>query len=107
MPKAGGYATRTSVSPCAGAAIPPDLRSLLARTSAAQPGTVSPLPIATSVPAMFRTIMRPIFYLLAALAGLVTAPTATAAIDRYDVSYLWHRDIDSVRDYRDRVARVF
>jgi len=55
---------------------------------------------------MFRTIMRPVIYLLAALAGLVTALPATAAIDRYDVSYLWHRDVDSVRDYRDRVARV-
>jgi beta-lactamase class A len=55
---------------------------------------------------MHRVIIRPILCLLVTLASLFTAPLATATTDRYDVSYLWHRDVDSVRDYRDRVARV-
>ncbi|GMQ89062.1 MAG: hypothetical protein BMS9Abin09_0508 [Gammaproteobacteria bacterium] len=55
---------------------------------------------------MHRTIIGPVLYLLAALAGLVAAPLAVAATTQYDVSYLWHRNVDSVRDYRVRVARV-
>ncbi len=51
-------------------------------------------------------VTRPVLCLIVTLAGLCTVPLATAATDRYDVSYLWHRDVDSVRDYRDRVARV-
>jgi len=54
---------------------------------------------------MHRTI-RQVISLLIALAGLSTLSLATASTDRYDVSYLWHRDVDSVLDYRDRVARV-
>ena len=41
-----------------------------------------------------------------ALLGLAATPAATLAEDHYDVSYLWHRDISSVRDYRERVAKV-
>ncbi len=51
-------------------------------------------------------VTRPVLCLIFTLAGLFTVSLATAATDRYDVSYLWHRDVDSVRDYRDRVARV-
>ena len=58
------------------------------------------------LPAMHSIVIRPLLCLLAALAGLFTVSLATAATDRYDVSYLWHRDVDSVLDYRDRVARV-
>jgi beta-lactamase class A len=55
---------------------------------------------------MCRAIIKPVFYLLVALLGLASVPTGTIAADRYDVSYLWHRDADSVLDYRERVARV-
>jgi len=55
---------------------------------------------------MCRAIAKPVFYLLVALLGLAAVPTATIAADRYDVSYLWHRDITSVLDYREQVARV-
>jgi len=55
---------------------------------------------------MHRAIIRPVLYLLVTLTGLVAVPVATAATDRYDVSYLWHRDVNSVLNYRDRVARI-
>ena len=55
---------------------------------------------------MCRAIIKPVFYWLIALLGLAATPTATLAEDHYDVSYLWHRDISSVRDYRERVAKV-
>jgi len=55
---------------------------------------------------MKRATIRVVLYLLAFLASLVAMPMASAAMARYDVSYLWHRDVDSVMDYRDRVARV-
>jgi len=55
---------------------------------------------------MCRAIIKPVFYLLVALLGLAAMPTATIAADRYDVSYLWHRDVTSVLDYREQVARV-
>ena len=55
---------------------------------------------------MHRTTVRPVLYLLAALAGMAAAPLTAAATTQYDVSYLWHRDVNSVRDYRDRVARI-
>ncbi|MFQ5643389.1 MAG: serine hydrolase [Thiogranum sp.] len=51
-------------------------------------------------------IIRQLIRFFIALAGLLSLSLATAAADRYDVSYLWHRDVDSVLDYRDRVARV-
>jgi len=55
---------------------------------------------------MHRTTMRSVLYLLAALASLVAAPPTTMAAAHYDVSYLWHRNVDSVFDYRERVARI-
>jgi beta-lactamase class A len=55
---------------------------------------------------MCRAIIKPVLYLLVTLPGLAAVPTATIAADRYDVSYLWHRDATNVRDYRERVARV-
>jgi hypothetical protein len=55
---------------------------------------------------MCRAIIKPVLYLLAALPVLTAVPTATIAADHYDVSYLWHRNVTNVRDYRERVARV-
>jgi len=55
---------------------------------------------------MCRAIIKPLLYLLVALTGIAAVPAATIAADRYDVSYLWHRDITSVLDYRQQVARV-
>ena len=55
---------------------------------------------------MCRAIVKPVLYLLVALLGVAAVPTATIAADRYDVSYLWHRDVTSALDYRERVARV-
>jgi beta-lactamase class A len=55
---------------------------------------------------MCRAIIKPVFYWLVALLGLAATPVATPAADHYDISYLWHRDISSVRDYRERVAKV-
>jgi len=48
----------------------------------------------------------PALYLLATLLGLASLSTATAAADFYDVSYVWSRNIDGVRDYRKQVASV-
>ena len=48
---------------------------------------------------MYRAIISPLLFLLVALPGL-------AAADTYDVSYVWSRSLDGVRDYRDRVAGV-
>jgi len=55
---------------------------------------------------MCRAIIKPVFYWLVALLGLAATPVATLAADHHDISYLWHRDISSVRDYRERVAKV-
>ncbi|MEN8762895.1 MAG: serine hydrolase [Thiogranum sp.] len=55
---------------------------------------------------MCRAIFKPVFYLLVTLPGLAALPTAALAADHYDISYLWHRDIASVQDYRERIARV-
>jgi len=48
----------------------------------------------------------PVLYLLASLLGLASLPTTTDAADYYDVSYVWSRSIDGVRDYRKQVASV-
>jgi len=48
----------------------------------------------------------PVLYLLASLLGLASLPTTTDAADYYDVSYVWSRSIDGVRDYRKQVAGV-
>jgi hypothetical protein len=45
-------------------------------------------------------------FLLAILAGLALAASATAAEKRYDVSYVWSADAEAVEAYRDKVARV-
>ncbi len=56
---------------------------------------------------MRRAIINPVLYLLVVLPGLAAVvPVATAAADRYDVSYVWSRNVDGVRDYRERVAGV-
>ena len=55
---------------------------------------------------MRHALITPVLYLLGALLGLAAAPSAAVASERYDVSYLWHRDVASVLDYRERVARV-
>jgi len=55
---------------------------------------------------MCRATVKPLFYLLVALLALAAVPPATIAADSYDVSYLWHRDLTSVLDYRQQVARV-
>jgi beta-lactamase class A len=48
----------------------------------------------------------PVFYLLVGLLGLASLPMTTDAANYYDVSYVWSRNIDGVRDYRKRVASV-
>ena len=55
---------------------------------------------------MCRTMAGPVFYLFAALLGLASLPTIAVAADGYDVSYVWSRNLDGVRDYRKRVAGV-
>jgi len=55
---------------------------------------------------MCRTMAGPVLYLLASLLGLASLPTTTNAADYYDVSYVWSRNIDGVRDYRKQVAGV-
>ena len=55
---------------------------------------------------MCRTMGGPLLYLLASLLGLASLPTTTDAADYYDVSYVWSRSIDGVRDYRKQVAGV-
>ena len=55
---------------------------------------------------MCRTIAGSVFYLLASLLGLASLPVTTDAADFYDVSYVWSRSIDGVRDYRKQVASV-
>ena len=55
---------------------------------------------------MCRTMGSPVLYLLASLLGLASLPTTTDAADYYDVSYVWSRSIDGVRDYRKQVAGV-
>jgi beta-lactamase class A len=55
---------------------------------------------------MCRTIAGSVFCLLASLLGLASLPATTDAADFYDVSYVWSRSIDGVRDYRKQVASV-
>ena len=55
---------------------------------------------------MCKTIIGPVFYLLAALPGLASIPSTTIAANFYDVSYVWSSNLDGVRDYRKRVAGV-
>jgi len=55
---------------------------------------------------MCRNMAGAVFHLLATLMGLASLPTTTFAADYYDVSYVWSRSIDGVRDYRKQVAGV-
>jgi beta-lactamase class A len=55
---------------------------------------------------MCRTITGAVFYLLAAFLALGGLPTVTVAADGYDISYVWSRNLDGVRDYRNKVAGV-
>jgi len=55
---------------------------------------------------MCRTMAVPVLCLLAILLALASLPTTTDAADFYDVSYVWSRNIDGVRDYRKQVASV-
>jgi beta-lactamase class A len=36
----------------------------------------------------------------------VAIPSAALADSRFDISYLWHHDVGSVKEYRDRVAKI-
>jgi beta-lactamase class A len=56
---------------------------------------------------MCRTTIRPLFYVFATLLGVAASmPSVTLAAQKFDVSYVWARDVDGVREYRERVARV-
>jgi beta-lactamase class A len=55
---------------------------------------------------MCRTMAGSVLYLFASLLALASLPTTTDAADYYDVSYVWSRNIDGVRDYRKQVAGV-
>ena len=55
---------------------------------------------------MRRLMTRPLLYLFVTLSGFTLAPSLTFAAAHFDVSYLWHRDVGGVRDYRKQVARV-
>jgi len=55
---------------------------------------------------MSRIAIKKLLFPLIGLLGLVGAPSVSFAKAHYDVSYLWHRDSDSVLDYRKQVARV-
>jgi beta-lactamase class A len=48
-------------------------------------------------------LAHPLAFVL--LLGTLLSPAVHAAVT-YDVSYLWHRDVQAVWSYRDRVARV-
>jgi beta-lactamase class A len=55
---------------------------------------------------MYRGSTSPNIIFLVILLCLTIAPSGASAADRFDVSYLWHRDVISVKDYRDQVAKV-
>jgi beta-lactamase class A len=55
---------------------------------------------------MCRVVIKPVVSLLIALSALAVLSPPALAAERYDVSYLWHRDAASVTQYRERVARV-
>jgi len=55
---------------------------------------------------MRKTTIGPVLCLFAALLGLAGLPSAVTAADRYDVSYVWSRSLDGVRDYRKKVIGV-
>ncbi|MGD2082045.1 MAG: serine hydrolase [Chromatiales bacterium] len=51
-------------------------------------------------------VRSPFLPFLLALLTLVSLAAAASESARYDISYLWSRDLASVREYRDRVGRV-
>jgi len=51
-------------------------------------------------------MMRFSFYPFLALLSLAFIPQVAFSSAHFDVSYLWHRDVAGVRDYRDRIASV-
>ncbi len=44
--------------------------------------------------------------ILIILLCLAIVPYDAFAVDRFDVSYLWHRDVTSVKEYRDQVVKI-
>jgi len=55
---------------------------------------------------MYRSMTGPVLFLCVTLLGLAGLPMATVAADLYDVSYVWSRNLEGVRDYRKQVAGV-
>jgi beta-lactamase class A len=55
---------------------------------------------------MCKSMTGPVLCLCVTLLGLAGLPMATVAADLYDVSYVWSRNLEGVRDYRERVAGV-
>lgn len=53
-----------------------------------------------------RAVGRTFLSIIAVLLGLAAMSPPVAAANRYDVSYIWLRDLSGVREYRDRVAGV-
>jgi beta-lactamase class A len=51
-------------------------------------------------------IARRLAVVLAVVVGSMGFPPGAAGGTRYQVSYLWHGNLESVQDYRDKVARV-
>jgi beta-lactamase class A len=55
---------------------------------------------------MCKSMTGPVLFLCVTLLGLASLPTTTVAADLYDVSYVWSRNLEGVRDYRNQVAGV-
>jgi beta-lactamase class A len=55
---------------------------------------------------MCKSMTGPVLFLCVTLLGLASLPTTTVAADFYDVSYVWSRNLEGVRDYRNQVAGV-
>jgi beta-lactamase class A len=55
---------------------------------------------------MRRTTTGPVLCLLAAVLGLAGLSPAVIAADHYDVSYVWSRSLDGVRNYRKKVIGI-
>ena len=49
---------------------------------------------------------RPPLYFLLILSCLIAVPSTAVAAEHFDVSYLWHSELDSVENYREKVART-
>ncbi len=49
---------------------------------------------------------RPPLYFLLILSCLIAVPSTSVAAEHFDVSYLWHHELDSVENYREQVART-